>query len=116
VSSGSGPASSSSADPPSTSLIAAEVLPPWLECASSMRIAKVLPGFARALGGMVQRANSMRKYELSTRRSLDSRPRALTRVVFYGVYRHAVCPKGFLQGLVRHQYQRNNPVASTKIS
>ena len=43
VSSGSGPASSSSAGAPSAWLIAAEVLPPWLECASSMTMAKVLP-------------------------------------------------------------------------
>ena len=31
--------------PPSAWLIAAEVLPPWLECASSMTMAKVLPLF-----------------------------------------------------------------------
>src|ERR1035437_8936116 len=43
VSSGSGPASSSSAGTLSASLIAAEVLSPWLECASSMTMAKVLP-------------------------------------------------------------------------
>ncbi|KFB74551.1 MAG: hypothetical protein AW09_000124 [Candidatus Accumulibacter phosphatis] len=43
VSSGSGPASSSSPSAPSAWLIAAEVLPPWLECASSMMMAKVLP-------------------------------------------------------------------------
>jgi hypothetical protein len=42
VSSGSAPPSSS-ADAPSALLIAAVVLPPWLECASSITIAKVRP-------------------------------------------------------------------------
>src|ERR1035441_5728816 len=46
VSSGSGPASSSSAGTLSASLIAAEVLPPWLECASSMTILPQLRGEA----------------------------------------------------------------------
>ena len=46
---GVGSSSSSSAGAPSAWLIAAEVLPPWLECASSMTMAKVLPRLGRDL-------------------------------------------------------------------